>query len=174
MVPFWLRRRIMPSKEAGLSWAYFSVTVRKVLDGYEEMSILMVSGINILFYKNNWAAGSASLSWAFYICCPPADCCLYYNILLYPTKNSPLPLKLHEAANRGRSEMLCVQENRDNSLSKGHSEAVGYCWNCVTSQHGACAETLQGEGTGPSKTSTSRVWFTKALRSRCSGRGTYI
>lgn len=89
--------------------ADFSVTSRKVLDGYEETSILKASGINILFYKNNWAAGCASISWAFYICCPPADCCLYYNILLSPTKNSPLPLKLHEAANRGRSDMLCVQ-----------------------------------------------------------------
>lgn len=57
--------------------AYFSVTLRKVLDGYEEMSILKASGINILFCQNNRAAGSVSILQALYICCPPADRCSY-------------------------------------------------------------------------------------------------
>lgn len=128
------------------------------------MSILKAFGMNILFHNNNWALGNASMSWAFYICSPLAGCRLYCNIPLSAAKNNPLPLKLWEAASRGWNEMLCIQWNRDNSLSKGRSEAVGYYWNCVTSQHGACEETLKRKETWPSKTSKSRVGFIKAPR----------
>lgn len=86
-----------------------------------------------------------------------------------PTKNNPLPWKLHEAAGGGWNKMLCIQWNRDNSLSKGHSGAVGYYWNCVTSQHEVCEETLERKGTWPSKTSRSWVWFLKAPSPGCSG-----
>lgn len=82
--------------------AYFSVTQRKVLDGYGEISILKAFGINIPFYNNNWAPGNVSMSQAFYIHCSLADCCLYCGIFLSPTEKdhpSSPPLKLHEAAN---------------------------------------------------------------------------
>ena len=58
--------------------------MRKVLDGYEEMSILKAFGINILFYENNWAAGSVSISQQFYIYVPLTDGCIV-------TSFSPLP-----------------------------------------------------------------------------------
>lgn len=68
-MPFWPRRRITPPKRESSHelLAYFSVTQRKVLDGYGDMSILKAFGINIPFYNNNWAPGNASLSRAFYI-----------------------------------------------------------------------------------------------------------
>ena len=146
------------------------------------MSILKAFGMNILFHNNNCALGNVSMSQAFYICFPLADCGLYCNVPPSlpppctpptfpppPAKNNPLPWKLHEAAGRGWNKMLCIQCNRDNSLSKGHSGAVGYYWNCVTSQHDVCEETLERKGTWPSKTSRSWVWFLKAPSSGCSG-----
>ena len=90
-----------------------------------------------------------------------------------PAKNNPLPWKRHEAAGRGWNKMLCIQWNRDNSLSKGHSGAVGYYWNCVTSQLEVCEETLERKGPWPSRTSRSWVWFLKAPSLGCSGMRVY-
>lgn len=103
MVPFWPRRRITPPKTETYYevLAYFSVAQREVLDGYGEMSILKVFGINIAFCNDNWAPGNASMSWAF-ACAAPLQIapCIVASGPLFPAKKNPLPLKLHEAANR--------------------------------------------------------------------------
>lgn len=78
--------------------AYFSVTLRKVLDGEEEMSILKAFGMNILFHNNNCALGNASMSQAFYICFPLSDCGLYCNVPPSPPPPCtppPAPSPLH-------------------------------------------------------------------------------
>lgn len=95
-VPFWPRRRILPSKEAGspVGISYFSVTLRSVLDGYEEMSMLKAYSAS----GHYWGTWEGTCIPGFSTCCPLVRrvCCD-----VPPFSRNRRPLRLRVAANRG-------------------------------------------------------------------------